>query len=371
MSPVRRRFRTPLPGTALLTGLALAVAGISGAPGTAQAAAVEGSATGAVLGAAAIPGPIGPGTSERVAAPRVTRVLVVSVDGLNPTAIKRLGPQRTPVLHRLIRRGAATLNARTAYERTETLPNHTGMVTGRRVDAADGGHGVTWNDDRSTPATVQRAAGEDVSSAFSIVESSGASSALFVSKQKLMLFDRSWDTAVDHAEVVTDNTQLVTHARRDLLRHPRALTFVHLSLPDSVGHQQGYLSAAYLDAVATTDRTLGRLVRTINQRPRLRHHLTLIVTSDHGGRGLRHNQAAKLVNYRIPFIVWGAGVARGTNLYRLNPDYDNPGTSRPAYDAATPPVRNGDVANLATDLLGLPPVNGSQFGVGETLDVSR
>jgi len=70
--------------------------------------------------------------SQVASAPRaVTSVVVVSIDALNPAAIRRLGRRGTPTLHRLVRRGASTMNARTERERTETLPNHTGMVTGR------------------------------------------------------------------------------------------------------------------------------------------------------------------------------------------------------------------------------------------------
>jgi len=73
----------------------------------------------------------------------VTKVVVVSIDGLMPRAIRELGREGTPNLHRLIAEGASTLNARTERELTITLPNHTGMVTGRRISAAHGGHGVT------------------------------------------------------------------------------------------------------------------------------------------------------------------------------------------------------------------------------------
>ncbi|MEZ5096901.1 MAG: alkaline phosphatase family protein [Nocardioides sp.] len=89
----------------------------------------------------------------------ITRVLLISVDGLNPTAIKDLGRSQAPTFYRLIDEGATTLNARTEYEQTETLPNHTGMVTGRRITASRGGHGVTWNDDRLTPARSRRPPG--------------------------------------------------------------------------------------------------------------------------------------------------------------------------------------------------------------------
>ena len=90
-------------------------------------------------------------------------VLAISIDGLDASAaVRRLGVQAAAEpLRAGTRAGASTLNARTERELTITLPNHTGMVTGRRIDAASGGHGVTWNDDRRRPTTVQQAAGHD------------------------------------------------------------------------------------------------------------------------------------------------------------------------------------------------------------------
>ncbi len=96
------------------------------------------------------------------------RVVAISLDGLNPRAIVRLGRARLPNLYRLFDEGAGTLNARTQVEQTVTLPNHTSMVTGRRIDAGRGGHGVTWNWHRAG-TTVHRAAGHDVSSVFRVV----------------------------------------------------------------------------------------------------------------------------------------------------------------------------------------------------------
>ena len=108
--------------------------------------------------------PTNPSTPD--ASPRrqlPAKVLAISVDGLSAAAIKEEGPAKLPTLHRLLEEGAATLNARSAAERSVTLPNHVGMVTGRRIDAAHGGHGVTWNSDRAHD-TVQRAAGSEVAS---------------------------------------------------------------------------------------------------------------------------------------------------------------------------------------------------------------
>ena len=75
------------------------------------------------------------------------------------------------------------------------------------------------------------------------------------------------------------------------------------------------------------------------------------------------------MNFRIPFVVWGAGVEAGADLYDLNPDFRDPGTRRTRYGLKRPPVRNGDAANLATDLLGLRALPGSQFNADQSLDV--
>lgn len=299
-------------------------------------------------------------------ADQVSTVVAVSIDALQSRAIRKLGPERTPVLHRLISEGASTLNARTARELTDTLPNHTSMVTGRRIGAARGGHGVTWNDERREPSTVHEAAREPVSSVFGAVAKSGASTALFAGKAKFGLFERSWDDALDRFTVSERNDRLVRRVEADLREHSRAFRFVHLSRPDVVGHRHGFSSSAYLAAVERADALLGRIVATIEAAP-ASDRAVLIVTADHGGSRSSHRDPTEVSNYRIPFLVWGAGVAQGADLYALNPDYADPGSRRTTYATEPPPVRNGDLANLVTDLLGLGPVAGSEINAGQAL----
>lgn len=287
-------------------------------------------------------------------------VLAISVDGLNRRAITKLGREKAPNFHRMIRQGASTLNARTEFERTITLPNHTGMLTGRRVDKDHGGHGVFFN--RDDGRTVHAAAGHDISSVFREVHANGRRTALFASKAKFRFFERSWPHAVDKITIDLDNARLVDKTRADLVAHPHAFTFLHLSLPDAVGHARGFMSPAYLRAVRRTDNRLGELIHTIRHRARLRNGMTVILTADHGGpKGAgNHGDMTRRANYQVPFIMWGTGVTKGGDLYELNPDYANPGRTRPGYDASRQPIRNGDVANVALTLLGMPGVSGSE-----------
>ncbi|NGN95985.1 sulfatase-like hydrolase/transferase [Nocardioides sp. KC13] len=295
------------------------------------------------------------------------RVLAISVDGLSVTAIERLGPGNLPNIYRLMRGGASTREARSAYEQNVTLPNHTSMVTSRRITPTSaGGHGVTWNDDRPW-MTVQEAAGHPVSSVFSQVERTGRSSALFASKSKFGLFDRSWPS-IDRF-VLDGDADLVDRAARDLVANKRAFTFVHLGSPDHYGHRDGGMSAAYRASVIRTDARIGRLLRAIDSSTVLRGSTYVILTADHGFKATATDHSAHLyANYRIPFVVWGPGVTRGASLYRLNPEYRAPGTTRPMY-AGAQPIRNGDLGNLALDLLGLRPIPGSTLNSTQSLDI--
>lgn len=258
-----------------------------------------------------------------VAAPPTGRVLAISIDGLNPQAIRRLGRAGAPNLYRLMDEGAFTLNARTMVDKTETLPNHASMMTGRRVAADQGGHGVNWNDDR-TKATVQGAAGHPVSSVFNVVHDAGGSTALFATKDKFGLYQRSWPVAISKTLMIEEgNWRVVRKARTDLVRHDRAFTFLHISSPDDAGHEFGFMSARYIAGVAEADKLLGIVLRAIDANADLAANLVVVLTADHGGIGAGHRDCTRIGNYRIPFIAWGSGVDHG-HLYGMNPSYLDP-----------------------------------------------
>ncbi len=334
--------------------------------------AVSGILLPAVQAPAQVPSGDVPSRSERASVDDpITSVLAISIDGLNPDALERLGADGTPHLHELMADGASTLNARTEHELTITLPNHTGMVTGRRIEAAKGGHGVTWNDDRRRPATVQAAAGKRVESVFTSVQAAGGTTALFASKTKFTLWKRSWPASIDTTRIRLDNTVLARSVRRDIADRDRTFRFVHLSLPDVVGHDRGFMSKAYLRAVKRVDVLVGEIIGAVESDPVRAASTAVILTSDHGGRGTDHSDATQLANYRVAFMVMGPGVAVGADLYDLNADdYRDPGARRTTYRAARQPVRNGDLANLALDLLDLDAVPGSEHNFSLGLDVS-
>ncbi len=373
-----RRVRTSLP--AILIAVAVLVAGCRATPLSSETVLVLPAPSPVFPTAEKTVVPIAPG--DEAADNPVDQVLAISIDGLNPRAIQQLGRSRAPTFHRLMREGAYTLNARTVREQTRTLPNHTAMLTGRRVDGEHGGHGYTDNVDNGT--TVHRAAGHYVASVFDVVHDNGGSTALFAAKIKFELYKRTWNThggpdrvgrndgraKIDRFTIDLNNTRLVAKLTADLRSSPREFTFVHLSLPDRVGHAHKFMGKEYLDAVEDTDRLLGRILSTVAARPALRNHTLVLLTSDHGGKGVTHHAADRLNNYRIPFMAWGPGVPAGRNLYSLNPSFRSPGTSRTSYRGKQP-IRNADLANVVTDALDLSRVPGSEFNSPGPLNVFR
>lgn len=345
---------------------------------------VAGLAAGAITAVTALAG--GPGPSPAVPAapaaaaapaPQAKHVLAVSIDGLNPRAIRELGPDQLPTLHRLMRNGSFTLNARTEVEQTVTLPNHTGMMSSRRIEARKGGHGVTFNDDEAR-TTVHRAAGSYVASVFDVVHDRGRGTALYSSKSKFALFNRTWsfhgradrvgrDNGRDKLDTFfareQDEAAVAAAVRQDFADGPRAFTFWHIGAPDAAGHRHGWLSPGYMAAVKTADANLGRVLQAVD-----RSKTVVIVTADHGGHPGTdgHYDRKDPQAYRVPFIVWGHEVPRGKNLYRLNSGFSNPGSAQPAYGGAQP-IRNGMVGNLAAKVLGLPAIPGSELNRGQGL----
>jgi hypothetical protein len=311
----------------------------------------------------------------------ITRVLALSVEGLRPTAVRRAGEELTPALHRMTAQGASTLNARTEVERTTTLPNTVGMLTGRRVKASVGGHGVKG--DRDTGGTVQSTAGRYTSSVFDLVHNSGRSTALFSSSPRMGMVDRSWDGVnggtdpyglddgrdkIDDFVSTTDDHELVDRLVAMLGSTPRTFTLAQLSELDDAGRTYGYGSPEYKAALADVDRMVGRILQAVDASPKLAGHTLVVLTAGAGGRQHSNADATLRGNYTVPFLVWGPGVVSGADLYDLNPDYQDPGKARPTYRGPQP-IRNGMLANLATAALRLPRIPGSGMNAGQDLNV--
>ena len=315
--------------------------------------------------------PGGPGAADSV-----RYVVHVSVDGLRPDAIERLGAG-LPAFVRLRTESAWTHNARTDPDYSITLPNHTAQLTGRPVLGARG-HGWTQNVDPATGVTLHTNKGSYVASVFDVAHDAGLETAAYVSKSKFSLFNVSYDESagapdttgaddgrdkIDRFVYQADTEALVDALVADLGGDPAAYTFVHIRDPDATGHVWTWnvrSGSRYMRAVRRSDARIGQILDAIESDERLVGRTALIVTADHGGSA-RHHRADRPLHYTVPFYAWGPGIAPA-DLYAINPDREDPDGERPGFGADRQPVRNGDAANLALALLGLDPVPGSTIG---------
>jgi predicted AlkP superfamily pyrophosphatase or phosphodiesterase len=302
-------------------------------------------------------------------------VIEISADGLGSSYLSLLiSDNKVPNIARIKNKGASTLNARADYDMTVTLPNHVTMVTGRGVSGSSG-HNWTSNDDPAEGQTIHSNKGSYVAGVFDVAHDNGLRTAMYATKTKFSLSDESYN-AVNGAEDTTgpdngrdkidtylyDSSSLsITNSFiSDMNSNPFSYAFLHYADGDTAGHEHRWGSDQYNDAIMAVDGYLGQILALVDNSPALGGRTTIIFTADHGGRRTDHSAADDPLNYTIPFIVWGASSAAGQDLYTLNTGCRlDPQAGRPAYDEDLQPVRNGDGANLALELLGFGAIPGS------------
>jgi len=318
-------------------------------------------------------------------------VVHISVDGLASRFLQQLLDEgQLPNFKRMQSEGAWTNNARTDFDYTITLPNHTCMVTGRPVKdkaampAAIAGHNWVVNSD-PRDRTIHSSRHDYVKSAFDVAHDHGLRTAMFASKSKFVLYDQSYDgrsgapdtTGEDNGRDKIDlyvkdgnSAAMMDRFVEEMKANPFNYVFVHYHDCDSAGHAKTWGSPEYLEALRKVDGYLGRMFELIDGDDRLKGKTAVILSADHGGTGLDHGFNTNPLNFVIPFYVWGPGVA-AKDLYALNPSSRvDPQEGRPDYtEVGHQPVRNGDGGNLALKLLGLEAIPDSVINAQQDLNV--
>ncbi len=216
-------------------------------------------------------------------------------------------------------RGAYTWSAQTVLP-SATLPAHGSMFSGLLVER----HGLTWNDYLPRNGYIR------VPTIFSLAHQAGMTTAMLVTKQKLV--QAAAPGTVDSFEYLPAGDFAVADRAVSLLRAGYDVLFVHFSGPDAAGHLHGWMSSRYLGTVANTDTAVGRLLAALEETGR-RESTLVILTADHGGHDHSHG-SSRPEDVTIPWIIAGPGV-------------------RPAF-AITLRVSICDTAPTAAWALGLP-----------------
>jgi predicted AlkP superfamily pyrophosphatase or phosphodiesterase len=228
-------------------------------------------------------------------APNVSRVLIVSFDGLRPDAIEAANMGNVLAL---MQTGAYTLTAQTIMP-SLTLPSHASMLVG----TCPAKHIVRWNE--YVPANGY-ALGTDI---FDLAHAAGLRTVMVVGKEKLRQITEPTSTDyfafVDDTDKITDPYTIAQLANRQISQG-FSLMFVHFPNGDLAGHDHGWMSRKQLEAYADDDVSLGYILQTLRNKGMYESTL-IIITSDHGGHDTTHGTNMP-EDMTIPWIVNGPGI---------------------------------------------------------------
>lgn len=325
-------------------------------------------------------------------------VIAISIDGGRGDFIQSFiatAPTEFPSFKRLRDQSGSTFNARCDYTDSITIPDHLAMLTGRPVRQPAGlpatiPHGIISDAPLTTEIAHNSGLNPGVykASIFDVVHDRGLSTALYMGKTRLTICDRSWDATngaldligasngrdkIDFAHIVEaggDPTatpgilaEFVATIQAGTLKN---FTMWHVADTDYAGHSGGWsttVGGTYRNVMKVADGWLGQILDAVQNNATLAGKVAIMLTADHGGGGATpnntHTDFALQGNYTIPFFLSAPGIPGGSNLYDTLENRFDAGAGRPAYTDARQPVRNGDVANFSTALLGLPSVPGS------------
>lgn len=176
-----------------------------------------------------------------------------------------------------------------------TLPCHTSMFRGVDVPR----HGINTNTFhpivRPVPSLVDLAA------------ASGLRTGMFFNWAQLRDLCEPENSHVTvslrEARTKAHDDRVAEEAVRSLMRNELDFAFVYFGHVDECGHDHGWMSPSYLDAIANADRCLGQVIAAAPGA-------TVIVLSDHGGHERTHGTELP-EDMTIPWIAAGPGVRAG------------------------------------------------------------
>jgi hypothetical protein len=227
----------------------------------------------------------------------VARCLTILIDGLRPDAVTT---HAAPRLARLGRTGAAATGARTVRP-SVTVAALTSLATGVSPRA----HGLVQPGlGFLTRLGLVRPLGRELTrSGVPVVIATGQLAAA----SKAIAVALAAYAGVSRLVCAARGARGIADVALDLWTAlPEGLLFVYINDCDLAGHAEGWMSPAYMDAVAAADAAAGRLIEAAGDA-------LLVVLADHGGGGVvpQDHDAPHPLNDAIPLILAGSSVQCG------------------------------------------------------------
>lgn len=242
------------------------------------------------------------------------RLLLIGIDGCRPDALKTAN---TPNLDALIQDGAFTDQTRILgkrYRKNDTVsgPGWSSFLTGVWADK----HGVQDNSFEGKNYSRYPHFLKRVKDAWpkartgSFVDWEPIDTHIVESADVRVVYPA--DGAEDY---VQKDTLLAREASRFLSDGEPHAAMVYFGAVDETGHKHGFHPDVpeYIAAIETVDEHVGEVIQAMKQRPAYsKEDWLVVVSTDHGGRGLRHGGGHNIPEVLTTFlIVSGPSAVKG------------------------------------------------------------
>ncbi|HPT01972.1 MAG TPA: alkaline phosphatase family protein [Bacteroidales bacterium] len=243
--------------------------------------------------------------------PEVRHVVLIGIDGVSAEAFQY---SPTPVMDKMARAGSLSLKTRGVMP-TVSAPNWATILSGAGPEQ----HGVTSNNwslkKPGFEATVHDEKGY-FTSIFTLIRQQRplANTAMF--------YDWDWLGTYVNQDLIDTMSYLpgfraVTDAASSYIaRQKPYFTFVYYGHPDEIGHEKGFNTSEYYQAITEIDGEIGRLIDSVKYAG-IYDNTVFIIVSDHGGKGHGHG-GESMIELEVPWMISGPGIRQNAVLQEPN-----------------------------------------------------
>lgn len=223
------------------------------------------------------------------------RTLLILVDGMRPDALTNI-----PQAQKILAESAHTLQAKTVFP-SMTLPCHLSLFHSVDPDR----HGTVTN----TYAPQVR----PINGLFDVLAQQGKRNAFFYGWEQLR--DLGRPGSLEFSYLCTGkfigrdamNNKLTDTAIAYLRENPTDFAFLYLGYTDWAGHQYGWMSEGYREAMHNSWQNIEKVLASLPE------DYTVIITADHGGHDRTHG-SDMVEDMTIPMLLWGKDVDKNMSL---------------------------------------------------------
>ena len=249
-------------------------------------------------------------------------VVIIGIDGLT---IDGFQITTTPVLSYVIANGAVKYGARSVLP-SSTIPNWGAMIHGAGTEAS----GITsnnWQSDGQRMSPVVTNQWGLFPGIFDIIR------AQIPKAEQGIMFNWSGFGFANHFNNLLQRAiinrcgiypdspeETARHACDYIISKKPTFFFVILNHVDGTGHEHGFMSEEYHQAIANADRLAGKIIESIITAGMIDNTLIMIL-SDHGGSGKKHGGESD-DEVSLPYFFYGKGIKKNYKIQQPVYAYD-------------------------------------------------